>query len=483
MSAAPQPQGAKVAGGWLGRELGATLALSWPLVLANVAVNVMTATDYMMLGWLSPHALAAGALGFNLYQPTFLLGIGVVGALSPISAAKIGAGEAEDGVTRATHQALLSAVLIAVVTWIALSQTTAILTAMGEPPDLARDAGTYMRGFQWGLAPNLLFFAGRSVFAALERPRPTLIAGLIAAAFNALANYALIFGKFGMPALGIIGSGFATTLSQTLMFALLIAYSLIDPRMRRLRLFSPPWRPDWGELAALWRLGLPIGAMIAAEVGVFCAATLVMGLIGPATLEAHTVALQICSLAFMVPLGLGQAATVRIGHAFGARDRIAIARSGWVAFGLTAAFAVLSATTMLAAPRLLIAPFMEVDAPQNAEAVGIAVALLRIAAIFQIFDASQATLANMLRGLHDSRWPLVIALIGYWAIGAPVGVALGFATPLGGVGVWIGLAAGLAVVAVLLAARWLAKAWRGFLAPAFDQGTRIGGFHVPQRPH
>ena len=371
----------------------------------------------MMLGWLSPHALAAGALGFNLYQPAFLLGIGVVGALSPISAAKIGAGEAEDGVTRATHQALLSAVLIAVVTWIALSQTTAILTAMGEPPNLARDAGTYMRGFQWGLAPNLLFFAGRSVFAALERPRPTLIAGLIAAAFNALANYALIFGKFGMPALGIIGSGFATTLSQTLMFALLIPYSVIDPRMRRLRLFSPPWRPDWGELAALWRLGLPIGAMIAAEVGVFCAATLVMGLIGPATLEAHTVALQIGSLAFMVPLGLGQAATVRIGHAFGARDRIAIARSGWVAFGLTAAFAVLSATTMLAAPRLLIAPFMEVDAPQNAEAVGIAVAPLKIAAIFQIFDASQATLANMLRGLHNSRWPLVIALIGYWAIG------------------------------------------------------------------
>src|SRR5208337_1704800 len=231
MSAAPQPQGAKAAGGWLGRELGATLALSWPLVLANVAVNVMTATDYMMLGWLSPHALAAGALGFNLYQPAFLLGIGVVGALSPISAAKIGAGEAEDGVRRATHQALLSAVLIAVVTWIALSQTTAILTAMGESPDLARDAGTYMRGFQWGLAPNLLFFAGRSVFAALERPRPTLIAGLIAAAFNALANYALIFGKFGMPALGIIGSGFATTLSQTLMFALLIAYSLMDPRM------------------------------------------------------------------------------------------------------------------------------------------------------------------------------------------------------------------------------------------------------------
>jgi MATE family multidrug resistance protein len=468
ISAPAKAQRAAGSGGWLKRELSATLALSWPLVLANVAVNAMTATDFMMLGWLSPQALAAGSLGFFLYQPPFLLGIGVVAALSPIAAAKIGAGEKAEGLRRATHQGLLSALLISVVTWIALSQTTAILTAIGEQPDLARDAGTYMRGFQWGLAPNLLFFAGRSVFAALERPRPTLIAGLIAVAFNAIANYALIFGKFGMPALGIIGSGLATTLSQTLMFLILIAASLIDPRMRRLRLFALPWLPAQQEFVALWRLGLPIGLTIVAEVGVFAAATLVMGLISSASLEAHTVALQIASLAFMVPLGLGQAATVRVGHAYGARDRVAISRAGWSAFGLTVIFAVLSASTMIAAPRLLIAPFIDVNAPANAGTVEIAAALLRIAAIFQIFDASQATLANMLRGLHDSRVPLVIALMGYWAIGAPVGVALGFATSLAAVGVWIGLATGLAVVAVLLMGRWRAKERRGFLGPTLE---------------
>ena len=317
-------------------------------------------------------------------------------------------------------------------------------------------------GFQWGLAPNLLFFAGRSVFAALERPRPTLVAGLIAVAFNAVANYALIFGKFGMPTLGIIGSGIATTLSQTLMFAILVAASLIDPRMRRLRLFALPWLPARREFVALWRLGLPIGVTILAEVGVFSAATLAIGLLGRPALEAHTVALQIASLAFMVPLGLGQAATVRVGHAYGARDAAAISRAGWSAFGLTAVFAVLSATTMTAFPRLLISPFIDVDAPQNAEAVAIAISLLRVAAIFQIFDASQATLANMLRGLHDSRWPLVIALAGYWAIGAPIGVALGFAGSLGPVGVWIGLAAGLAAVAFLLMIRWLGSVRRGF---------------------
>ena len=472
MSAAPRLDGTQPANSRLAREAGAMLALAWPLILANLAVTLMTTTDYAMLGLLSPQALAAGALGFNLYQPAFLLGIGVVAAVSPIAAAQIGAGDSFDGVRRTTHQALLSALVIAAVTWVFLSQTTAILTAIGEPPELAKDAGRYMGAFQWGLAPNLMFFAARSVFAALERPRLPLVAGLVAVAFNAFANYALIFGKFGLPAFGIIGSGLATTLSQTLMLGLLVGFSLIDPRMRRMRLFALPWRPVRRELTALWKLGLPIGATIAAEVGVFAAATLAMGLIGPATLEAHTVALQIASLAFMVPLGLGQAASVRIGHAYGAGDPVAIARSGLAAFGLTLAFALLSASAMIAAPRLLVSPFIAVNAPENVAAVAIAVAMLRIAAIFQVFDASQAMLANMLRGLHDARWPFVIALVGYWGIGAPVGLALGFATPLGGVGVWIGLATGLAAVALLLGARWLGKARRGFFAPAPSQGAR-----------
>ena len=243
MGAAARPTRAAAADGWLRRELGATLALGWPIILANVAINVMTATDFMMLGRLSPHALAAGSLGFILYQPLFLLGIGVVAALSPIAAAKIGAGQSPAALRRATHQALLSALFVAVVAWIVLIAATPFLLAIGEPADVARDAGVYLRGFQWGLAPSLLFFAARSVFAALERPRPALVAGLVAVAFNALANYALIFGKLGMPALGIIGSGLATTLSQALMFAILIAAALIDPRMRRLRLFALPWRP------------------------------------------------------------------------------------------------------------------------------------------------------------------------------------------------------------------------------------------------
>ena len=463
MFAAPQPLRAASARGLLAREISATLALGWPIVLANVAIYAMTATDFVMLGRLSPRALAAGALVFTLFQPVMVLGMGIVAALAPIAAAQIGAGEKTGSLRRATHQSLLSALAFSAAAWIYLSQAETILLAVGEPADLASDAGIYMRGYQWSLLPNLLFMTARAIFSAHERPRPTLIAGLVAVAFNALANYALIFGKLGMPAMGIIGSGLATTLSQGLMFLIMLAAARIDPRMNRLRLFALPWLPARRELVALWRLGLPMGAMILAEVGVFSAATLAMGLIGRPTLEAHTVALQIASITFMVPLGVGQAASVRVGLAFGARDARAISRAGWSAFGITLVYAALSATAMIAAPRLLIAPFIDVGAPGNAEAVAVAVALLKVAAIFQVFDVSQVALANMLRGLHDSRWPFVIAVLGYWAIGAPVGLALGFWTPLAGVGVWIGLAAGLAVVAALLMARWIGRERRGFL--------------------
>ncbi len=446
-------------------EFGATFALAWPLVLSNVALNVMAATDIMMLGWLSPQALAAGSLGFNLFMPIFLFGIGLIAALSPIAAARRGAGGSGEGLRRAAHQGLISAVLLALVAWIALWWTTPILLAIGEPDDLARNAGIYMHGYQWSYLPALLFAAARSMFAAIERPRPTLIVGLFAVAFNALANYALIFGHFGLPALGIFGSGLATSLSQALMAASLFGIAYLDRDMRRLRLFALPWRPDRADFVALWALGLPIAATIVAEVGVFSTASLAVGLLGQHALEAHTVALQICALAFMVPLGLGQAATVRVGRAFGARDPKAIARAGWCAYGLTVAFACLSASAMVFAPRVFIAPFLPLDRPENAEAIAIAIALLKVAAIFQIFDASQAALANMLRGVHDSRVPLVMALVGYWAVGAPIGLALGFWTPLGPIGVWIGLASGLASVAILLMSRWIAKEKRGFLAP------------------
>ncbi len=444
-------------------EIAATFALAWPIVLTNVAVNFMTTTDVMFLGRLSPEALAAGALGFNLYTPAFLFSIGVVSAAAPLAAARLGA-RARDyaGVRVVGHQALLTSLLLAVPFWLLFWNAAAILKALGEPPELSDLAGQYMRGLQWALAPALLYAAARSVLSALDRVQAVLVAGLVAVACNALFNYVLVFGHFGFPALGVFGSGLATTLSQTLMFGLLVVYSWVDPKLRPHRLLLSSWRFDAKEFAKLWKLGAPIGGLIAMEVGVFAASALAMGLLGAAQIEAHAIALNIAATAFMAPLGLGMAATVRVGHAYGARDAAAAARAGWTVLGLALAFVTATAVAMALAPRLLISAFMDVDAPHNAATLAYALRFVQIAALFQLADGAQAALSNMLRGVQDSRVPMALALIGYWLIGAPVGVALGFLTPLGGVGLWIGLAVGLTAVALMLFARWRMKERAGF---------------------
>ena len=449
--------------GWFAREAAATFALSWPLVLANLASSAMTTTDIMMLGWLSPKALAAGALGYNLFMPLFLFGIGLVSAASPIAASLVGANAGDlNGPRRAAQQAFLSAIILVLPMWAILWSARAILVAFGEPADLAAQAGAYLHGYQWCLAPAFLFFAARSVFAALHRTAPTLIAGLLGVAINALLNYLLIFGKFGFPAWGVFGSGIATSLSQLAMLGVLIGYSFIDPLLRRHRIFSGLWRLHWRSFAQLWRLGAPTGAMIAVEIAIFASTVLLMGLIGEAALEAHAVVFQIASLAFMVPLGVAQAATVRVGHAYGARDARGVSRAGWSAFWMVLAFMTTSAATMLLLPRLLLSGFIDVGAPANSQVVALAFSFVQIAALFQIFDGAQAVGAGMLRGVHDARLPMLIAFFGSWVVGAPIGLYLAFRTPLSGLGLWIGLAVGLAFVAVLLLTRWRQKERAGF---------------------
>jgi MATE family multidrug resistance protein len=452
---------------WFMRESLAMVALSWPLIVANVAQSAMTTTDLMMMGWLSPKALAAGALGFNLFLPMLLFGIGLTSAVAPIVASLVGAHPADIvGPRLAAHQAFLSALALAAPMWAVLWHAKTILLAFGEEPDLAALAAAYLHGLQWALAPAFLFFAARSVFAALNRTGPTLLAGVLAVGINALANYLLIFGKFGLPTLGVFGSGLATFISQCFMLLVLVFYAFLDRRLARYRLFGGPWRIDWVKLRQLWRLGAPIGLTITFEITIFAASVILMGLIGAAALAAHAVVFQIASMAFMVPLGISQAATVRVGHAFGARDRGNVSRSGWTALAIGLAFMVLSASTMLLFPKLLLSAFVDVDAPANAEIVARAQAFLRVAALFQIFDGAQAVAAGMLRGVHDARTPMLIALFGYWGIGLPVGALLAFATPLAGVGLWIGLACGLACVSVLLLARWRLREQAGFFKEA-----------------
>jgi MATE family multidrug resistance protein len=434
------------------------LALSWPLVLTNVAQTAMTATDVMMMGHLGPDALAAGALGSNLYMAVLIFGIGVMAAVPPMISIELGRNRhAVRELRRTVRQGFWAAVTLVGPMWLFLWQAEAILRAMGQDAALAKAAASYVRTLQWGLLPFFLFLVLRGFVASLQRPFAAFVVVLLAVGFNALANWCLMFGRLGFPAFGLPGSGLATTLSSALMMLGLGLVVSFDRRFRRYRLFGRFWVADWPRFRAFWRMGLPIGTTLAFEVVIFNGAAFLMGLIGPASLAAHAIAIQIASLTFMVPMGIGQAATVRVGRAFGAGDRDGVARAGATALVLGIGFMALTALVMLFAPQWLVVPFLDVEKPGAAEVAALAASFLLYAAIFQIADGAQVVGSCLLRGLGDTRVPMLFAGLGYWAIGLPLSVALGFFTPLAGIGIWIGLAIALAIVAVLMLGRWRAR--------------------------
>jgi len=257
--------------------------------------------------------------------------------------------------------------------------------------------------------------------------------------------------------MGIAGSGLATTLSSFLMFIGLAIVVSWERQFRRYRLFGRFWRADWPRFRALLRLGLPIAGILAFEVTIFNAAAMLMGLLDADSLAAHAIAMQIASVTFMVPMGLSQAVTVRVSLAYGAGSGEAISRAGWTAFVLGVSFMAVMASIMLIFPNLLIGAFIDTTNPVNFNVVALAVSFLAFAALFQIFDGAQAVAAGMLRGLHDTKVPMIYAAIAYWGIGLPLGVLLAFPLGFRGNGIWIGLSCGLAVVAVLLLSRWLRR--------------------------
>jgi MATE family multidrug resistance protein len=453
------------AGGWMA-ELRATLALSWPLVLSNLAQVAMGATDVMMMGWIGADTLAAGALGVNVYFIPMVCGLGLLNATAPMVARALGRdANGVREVRRTVRQGLWASAAIALPFWLVLWWTESILIAIGQAPALSAAAGSYVRALQWSLLPFLGYLVLRAFVSALERPAWAMMIGLGAVIVNAGANWCLLLGRCGHPSLGIAGSGLSTLLSTILMFIALALVVSLNKRFAPYRLFSHLWRADWPRLRAFWRLGLPMAATLCFETTIFNAAVFLMGLIGTPELAAHSIAIQIASLTFMVPLGVAQAATVRVGRAYGAGDAQAIRRAGWVAVALGVGFMTLTALTMLLLPRLLISAFIDPLDPQNARVVELTVLFLAIAALFQIADGLQVVGAGMLRGLHDTRVPMLYALLGYWGIGFTSGVVLAFVVGLGGVGIWIGLASGLAVVAGLVIRRWTRRGALG-LVPA-----------------
>lgn len=439
-------------------EVRATLSLALPLIATNLAQVAINATDVIMLGWLGPDALAAGALGSNLYFALMIFGIGVVTAAAPLASAELGRHRhSVREVRRTIRQACWAGLTLCLPFWLVLWHTESLLILLGQEPTLAADAAAYTGTLQWALLPFFLYVVLRIFISALERPRWALTISLVAVPFNAFANWCLIFGNLGFPAFGIRGAGIGTIATCSFMFVALALVVLIDRRFRRYYLFGRFWRADWTRYREVWHLGLPIGMTLAFEVLVFNAAVLLMGLFGATALAAHSIALQIAAISFMIPLGFSQAVTVRVGLALGAGDRNAITRAGWTPFAMGVSFMAFMALMMILFPHGLIGIFLDRANPDNTDVIRLAVAFLAIAALFQVFDGAQSIAAGMLRGLQDTRMPMIYAGVGYWLIGLSLGVALAFPLEMEGVGIWLGLATGLAAVSALMLYRWLRR--------------------------
>jgi multidrug resistance protein, MATE family len=441
---------------WLA-ELRATLALAWPLILANVTQQVIQATDVLLMGRLGATQLAAATLALNLTFTINIFLLGLITAASPMIATALGERfNAVRDVRRTFRAGLWLLIVAAPPYWLLLWHAGTLMRAFGEAPVLAEQGQTFLRAYMWCTAPWLLFQLLRNFVAALERPRVVLWLSLAGIALNALLSWSLMFGRFGLPALGLVGGGVGSTLTWLIICGALVLVCVREGRFRRFHLFGRFWRFDGQRTRAMVRLGWPIGVTMALEMGVFALAAYFMGWIGAPAVAAHAIALQLAALTFMVPLGLGQAATVRVGLALGRRDEAGITRAGWTAWVMGVGFMGTMALVMWSIPRWLVTLFLT-DVPQNAFVIGLAVSFVRVAAAFQLVDGAQVIGAGILRGLHDTRWPLLFALVGYWVVGLGIGSWLAFGADWKGLGIWIGLATGLASVAALMLARWLMR--------------------------
>ncbi|MCC7393532.1 MAG: MATE family efflux transporter [Sphingomonadaceae bacterium] len=431
------------------------LRLAGPLAAANLLQMAVYASDVIFIARLGAGPLAASSLAVSVVGLLLWAMSGLLMAASALIAAEIGARKhAVRQVRRTVRMALWLAILASAVAIGLCLLVEPFMRLTGQPVHLAAEAAAFTHILMWSLPFALVATVLRTFVATLGRATIATMVTLLALGVNILGNYLLVFGHFGFPRLGLAGSAIAsifTTIVTCIAYVIIIEW---DRRFRRFHLFGRMWRAEWGRMRELLRIGLPIGGTILAEAGLFSGAAFLMGRMGEAPLAAHTIALQIIALIFQIPFGVGQAATIRVGLAYGAGDRAGIGRAGWTAIAMGLAFMTLSALTIWGAPHLLVAAYIDIGEPANHVVVTLALQYLAIAAAFQLFDGTQVVAASALRGVQDTRVPMMIAITGYWAGGYAAAIWLGFWTPLAGQGVWIGLAVGLVIVAAALLIRW-----------------------------
>jgi MATE family multidrug resistance protein len=429
-------------------ELRPLMKIAGPVILAEVGWMSMGLIDTIMVGPLGPAAIAATGMGSAVFTAIAIFGMGLMLGLDAFVSQAHGAGD-ERECARWLHQgvwlACVAAVPVMALTWLAF----ATLDLWGLHPEIRRLVGPYLSVISAGALPLLLYAAFRRYLQGMHVVGPIMIALVSANLVNAAVNWVLIYGHLGMPALGVVGSAWATTAARIYMALFLYAAIRLDTRRRGRQDAGVYIRVDWHRIWRLVRLGFPAASQVALEVGVFAAATALAGRLDPLSSGSHQIALNVASLAFMVPLGLSSAAAVRVGFAFGAGDFRRAARAGWTALAAGAVIMTAIGLLFFLWPVPLLSVFTT-----DARIIEIGVGLLAIAAAFQIFDGTQAVATGALRGISETRMPMIVNVIGHWLLGLPVGYALCFLLGWGVAGLWIGLSIGLVLAALVLTGVW-----------------------------
>jgi len=442
-----------VENGWKNHFLE-TLSLGLPLIGAQLAQNGIHVTDIVIIGRIGTNELAAMVLAAQFYFTIFIFGSGFAAAVVPLAAQAFARGDIQQ-VRRSVRMGLWVIAAFSALTMPLIYLGEQVLLALGQDPHVSALAASYMHIAGWSMFPALGFMVLRSFLSAVGRAGFVLYVTLIILVVNAAFAYVLVLGHFGLPALGLRGAAMVALGVNILSFVLMIWYIQTKTDLHHFEIFVRFWRPDWHVLKEVFNLGLPISLTILAEVSLFTVASLLMGWIGTAELAAHGIALQCASLAFMIPLGLAQAATVRVGIAAGANDREALVRASWVVVIISAGIAIIGGLLFSAFPSFFAGLFLDRAKEDAAVVLGFATTFVIVAGVFQLVDGLQAIAAGLLRGIKDTRIPMILALISYWGIGFVLAYVLAFPLGWGGIGIWVGFVFGLLAASFLLLGRFV----------------------------
>jgi len=432
----------------LSREFLPMLRLAVPVVVAELGWTAMATVDTLMVGRLSPEAIGAVSIGSALFMAVAIFGMGLLLGLDTLVSQAFGAGRLDD-----CHRCLVNGLYTALFLTVPLTGLLLVLVAMlpslGINPEVLALTGPYLKPVIASLFPLLIYAAARRYLQATGHVTSVMIVLVTANIVNAITNWGLVFGRWGLPELGVTGAGWATFASRTFMAVVLLVAIVYFEWKEKLGLFETSFGIDRTLIRELFALGLPAAFHITLEMGLFSVATALAGRLDAASLAAHQIALSVAATTFMVPLGISSAGAVRVGHAVGASDFEGISARGWMTIFLGVGSMSLAMMTLFLFPSLIIGLFTSDPA-----VLEVGVSLLFVAAFFQLFDGLQVATSGVLRGLSDTRTPMLAGFVGYWLLGLPTGYMLCFVLGRGVVGLWVGMLVGLATVGVVLLIVW-----------------------------